>query len=78
MAKKAKGEPKDEYEVLVGTVIDGELRRKGDVVQLGQGDARDLLAIKRIAERSTMDARRGRIAGRGPVYRRRDMVAEGE
>lgn len=61
MAKAKATEPaKGRYEVQVGTVIDGELRRRGDVVELSAADAADLLIL-------------GRVSRPQPGYDRRDM-----
>lgn len=47
MAKKPKDETQ-EFEIVIGTTIDGELKHKGARVQLDPKAAADLLALRRI------------------------------
>lgn len=76
MAKpKAKAGSID-YEILCGTVIDGELRRKGEQIAMTADDASGLVALGKIKESSLMDTRRKRLADRAREYRRRDMNPE--
>lgn len=59
--KKSSDDAKADFEIVVGTVVGGELKRKGDTVSLGPKESADLLALGRI---------------RRPGYSRRDMRAE--
>lgn len=76
MAKaKAKAGSID-YEILCGTTIDGELRRKGETIAMTPDDAAGLLALGKIQTAAIMEARRKRLADRAATYRRRDMNPE--
>lgn len=65
-----------DYEILCGTVIDGTLRRKGEMIAMTAADASGLVTLGKIKESSLMDTRRKRLADRAREYRRRDMNPE--
>lgn len=65
-----------DYEIQAGTVIDGELRRKGETIAMDPAEASGLLALGKIKPAALMVERRKRLADRDRHYRRRDMNAE--
>lgn len=74
MAKSKAKAATGDYTVLRGTVIDGELRRKGDRVTMTPEDASGLVTLGKIRETDRVEAMR--IREQTNRYRRRDMNPE--
>lgn len=65
-----------DYEILCGTVIDGDLRRKGETIAMTAAEAKGLVTLGKIQTAEIMEARRKRLGDRSREYRRRDMNPE--